>query len=83
MSKYLNKMPLTGPCDINIDEVVKDFDKSWLISQWKAEFTLCSEDIKVRITSETANDLMEKLFLKPELSPVFTSGITWKLKSKL
>jgi hypothetical protein len=77
---------ITGICEIDESLILKYWNHLWSISQWKDEFTLVkgirknSEklELKVRIYTNTAKSLIEKLKLTQIKSNVFTSGSTWK-----
>jgi hypothetical protein len=84
----VTKYELTGECEISIEETAKVWDKHWCISQWHEEYTLyhhnrnadnfTRSDLKVRISKAQAHELIGKLNLVDERSPVFTNGRTWR-----
>jgi len=88
MDNIVTKYEHTGECEISVEEAVKVWDKSWSISQWHEEYTLCHQnrnadnftrtDLKVRISKAKAHELICKLNLVDERSPVFTNGRTWR-----
>lgn len=92
MDQIIKDFKETGPCEIDIDEAVKIWDKDWLISQWRNDYTLCHQnlksdnftktDFKVTITKEQAHQLIDKLDLVGESSHVFASGRTWRIPKK-
>jgi hypothetical protein len=90
MSKTLDDIvsdyQTTGECQVDLDLVVKKWNHTWLISQWQDEYTLCkfvrmgtpSMKINVRISTNQASELIDRLNLDHEQSPVFRSGATWR-----
>ncbi len=70
---------LTGECEINIQEVISQWDEGCFISQWHEAYTLCSKDsIKVSISKKDAHHLIGELDLIRVQSDVFKNGSTWK-----
>jgi hypothetical protein len=79
---------LTGECKISVENTIKLWDKHWCVSQWHEEYTLCHHnrnmdnftrtDLKVRISKQQAHELIGRLNLIDERSPVFTNGRTWR-----
>lgn len=86
--KIVIKFNLTGECEISVENVKKAWDKTWSISQWHDEYTLCRHnrnaenftrtDIKVRISETQAKQVMRDLKLIAEKSQIFRNAITWK-----
>jgi hypothetical protein len=89
MENIVTKFNITGECEISVDEAKKVWDKSWCVSQWKDEYTLCHHnrnmenftrtDFKVRISEIQAKELMRDLKLVSEKSPMFNNAYTWKV----
>lgn len=87
MKDVVTKFNLTGECEIDISEVIKQWNLRWDISQWKDEYTLCRNnrkannftktDIKVRISTQDAHRLIAQLKLVQTRSPIFKSGSSW------
>lgn len=78
----------TGICEVDVNEVCKQWSNDFAISQWRDEYTLCKFDpsadnftktsLKVKISKQQAKELIVELDLIPEQSPVFNSGKTWR-----
>lgn len=85
-NRYIKKYNLKGELEIHLDEVVKDWDNRWCLSQWNEEFTLIKYkgknqiEIKVRISNKDAFELIQSCHLVEEKSQVFKSGSTWRKK---
>lgn len=91
MSKYLKKFNLTGPCELNIDLIIKDWKRInhlWSISQWHSDFRLvrllkknssCTT-LKVAISTTEAYLIINKLDLKRIRSTIFRDAATWKIE---
>jgi len=85
LESVLKTMPYTGECDVDIEKAVAIWDNSFSISQWKDQYSLVKfypdgDYGKVTISKEQAHELIGKLNLFDEQSPIFRSGRTWKMK---
>lgn len=88
IDNIVTKFEIVGECDVNVAEVVKQWDEHWCISQWKDEYRLCHHnrnadnftrtDLKITISKQQAKEIIVELDLVPEPSPVFVSGKTWR-----
>lgn len=87
MKSIVTEFNETGVCRIDIEKVVRKWNKLWRISQWKDKFTLVKykrkdspiTTLKVQVSKEQAMILSDRLGLMRERSTVFNSGATWKL----
>ena len=87
MKGIVTDFQTTGPCTIDINEVVKQWDtKRWYIAQWGEDnFRLVKRDLrsrelvklKVTISLAQARELIEKLELKSHPT-MLRSANTWK-----
>lgn len=79
MTKYVKNFKDVGECRIVINEVVKDWDDKWFLSQWDKDFTICNSiGLKVKINKKQAIELIIELDLMPEKSRIFKRARTWR-----
>jgi hypothetical protein len=84
LTEVLLTFPNTVSCKVDIDKCVKLWDNNfWSISQWNDEYTLVkvydSDNYgKCKISKQQAHELIGKLNLVDEKSPIFNSGKTWR-----
>jgi hypothetical protein len=87
LESILKTLPLTGECEVDIEKAVNIWNETYCVSQFKEQYSLvkfyADKDYgKVTISKQQAHELIGKLNLVDEQSPVFRSGRTWKQKSK-
>ena len=74
----------TGICQVDIEKCVQIWNNSfWNISQWKDEYNLVkvydSDNYgRCKISKQQAHELIGRLNLIDEKSPIFNSGRTWR-----
>lgn len=84
IKEVLLTFPTTGICEVDIDKCIKLLDnKFWNISQWKEEYSLvkvydADNYGRCKISKQQAHELIGKLNLVDEKSPIFNSGRTWR-----
>lgn len=72
----------TGPCLLDIDQVVQRWNKNTFITRYGDKYTFVETDadgnrlIKVEIYTEQANEIIERLNLQKEPRPFFNAA-TW------
>ena len=72
-----------GICKIDIDKAIKKFTLLHRIFQFRDEFYLleytpkCKRKLKVRISEEDANKIINRLRLKPFRDDLFKNAITY------
>lgn len=90
----VGEFQMTGPNNVNIDLLVKDWNYLWFISQWGNEpedvpnFRLIkyirydspNVDFKSTISNEQAKELITKLGLV-RVQSIFASGSSWRRPS--
>jgi hypothetical protein len=87
--KYFKTIPRIGECEINEDEIVKNWLEKpnlWFLSQWNEEFRICRQrqingqcfNFKNTISKKDAESLIDRLSLLKSKS-CFASGSTWCL----
>lgn len=82
----VGEFKMTGKNEIDVEKVVKKWNHLWLISQYGAEFRLVKgirkdssiSEIKLTISAEQADELIDKIGLAPIKSGIFTKALTWK-----
>jgi len=79
---FVKEFKDTGECKIYVDKIIKHWDKTFFISQWVDEFTLCKTSrrkfsLKIKITNEAAKYLISELNLQQEQGAL-RSGSTWR-----
>lgn len=75
----------TGTCKVDVDLVCKLWNHTWGIYQWNDQYRLIkmlrlgteSNTLKVQITSEQANEIIDRLKLDGEKG-TFLSATTWR-----
>lgn len=87
MSKYLKEYQQIGNCILNLDLIIKDWSNKFSISTYTGAETIHTlvinsrrkgeYELKVKISKEDAEYLINKLELKHCKSPVFNSGGTY------
>ena len=71
----------TGPCLLDVDQVVARWNQNTFITKYNGEYTLTEVDadgnrmLKVRIYTEQAKEIIERLNLRKELRPFFNAGV--------
>lgn len=84
--KYIKDFKLTGNVEVNVENIVADWNHLWRLSQWKDNFRLIrfirkdseGTHFKVTISDSNAKSLIDALGLKSYPHPLFKSGTTWK-----
>lgn len=74
---YIKEFQTTGVCTIHLNKVIKDWNDTFYLSQWKDEFWLLNPTTKAKISYEDANYLIIQLNLYSTQSPFYNSGKTW------
>lgn len=87
MSKYLKQYHKIGNCTLYLDKIIKDWNNKFSISTHTRAETIHTlvinsrrkgeYELKVKISKEDAEYLINKLDLKHCKSPVFNSGGTY------
>lgn len=87
-SSVITKFEDVGECEVDVKEVVKQWNEKWCISQWHEEYRLCKHDdkadnftktsLKLLISKKQAKEIIVELDLMPEQSPIFRNAKTWK-----
>lgn len=74
-----------GECEVNTDKLAKRWNDNYSLSQWKEDFRLIlvtpkKKKVKFKFAIKKSNawELIERLGLTAEQSPVFNSGKTWR-----
>lgn len=86
MSKFIKTFKETGPCEINIEMVIRKWNRLWCISQWRDEFTLVKylrkdspiKLLKAKMEPQEAEILISILELERTQSGIFRSGASWR-----
>ncbi len=84
IKEVLLTFPTTGICQVDIEKCVQIWNNSfWNISQWKDEYNLVkvydSDNYgRCKISKQQAHELIGRLNLIDEKSPIFNSGRTWR-----
>jgi hypothetical protein len=86
MSKFIKEFRDTGPVVLNLEMVIRKWNRLWYISQWKDEFRLVkfkqknspNTTLKVTISKEQTDTLIDILGLEKTQSEVFNSGGSWR-----
>ncbi|HYE68383.1 MAG TPA: hypothetical protein VEA58_07205 [Anaerovoracaceae bacterium] len=91
IEQIVTKFEETGECEVCVPLVVRLWDETFSISQWKDEYRLVhynrdSEnftrtDLKVTISKRQAKEIIVELDLYPEQSTVFKHARTWRIVS--
>lgn len=76
----------TGDCEIDIDKVVAQWNHLWWMSQYKDKFRLIKylrkdspiTRVKVGISTDQAQELIEKLELEGEKCSTFRHATSWR-----
>jgi hypothetical protein len=66
-----------GECEVDVEEVIRQWGDRWFISQWHDKYTLVGNEIKVVISKRQAKEIIVELDLMPFQSEVFKNGKTW------
>lgn len=85
VDEIVTKFNQTGACEIDINNLIKYWNNSFILSQWNEEFTLVKyknksfrvREFKIQIDGKTANELIKQLGLMQGKSELFASGSTW------
>ena len=86
LNHCIKTLPSTGLCEIDLDIAIKTFTNRCFISRWNNEYQLCRKKykhiyaMKISISESDAKELIQKLDLIEEKSPIFRSGFTYYLK---
>jgi hypothetical protein len=84
MGEIVTKFELTGICEVDVSEVVKQWDNAyWIISQWHDKYTLAGPKTKVVISKQQAKEIIVELDLMPVQSKLFRNGKTWKKPNQI
>lgn len=87
-NKYLKKFYLTGPCEVDIDVLVEDWNDDWVIVEHDELYRLAHHDstaenftktdLKCEISAEQALEIIQKLSLVATQNSLFLRGKTWR-----
>ena len=83
LNNCITEFHSTGPCSIDIEKSVKCWGKRCVISKWDEEYRIIRYTykthiaMKVTISVEDAEELIEKLNLEEQISGIYSSGSTF------
>lgn len=85
MKYIIGKFNNTGVNKINVQTIIKEWNHLWFLSQYGTKFTIFKgvrkdsplRQFKTEISTEQANELIEKLGLGALKSQMFRKAISW------